>query len=208
MNEETEKWANLYVQEIKKREKEVREKLNYTYLLNILLLSIIAILLFYIFTFQTGQFGNGCYSFLCADTDKNLTEFARDYTKGTFGIKSADKLSYWIYHNISYRECGGFRKATETYYSKQGVCRDKAILLISFMESLGYKSTKYSTNNGGHAIAKIYDTEGYFYCDPTKRNPFAIECYTNFDCSDGYTCDKITERCINGKSKSFCWRPY
>jgi len=194
-----------YIKTLKEEIKKLKKENLYCKI--IFFIFLIFLIIFIIsFEIDTTSFTSFLYTMYYADTNENLTQFARNYTQGTYGIFAANKLSYWINKNIQYSYNGNL-KASEVFKLKKGVCKEKAILLVSFMKSLGIPGTIYVLSHKQHAIAKFYDSRGYFYCDPTLGNPFSAMCLDSLDCSYGL-CNSLTHRCEFGESLSFCWRPY
>jgi len=209
MSEEKSKdwWIERYIEVLKDKisqlEKEKRKLLIFCYLLVIFVFIPFTLLIF----LNISKVGGVIYTIVYSDSDENMTEFARNYTQGMYGISAANKLSYWINRNIKY-SCSGNLKASEVFRLRRGVCKENAVLLLSFMRSLNEYGVVEIVHNGEHAIAKIYDSKGYFYCDPTLGNPFADSCSNSFECRYDSLCNPLTHRCENKNSMSFCWRPY
>lgn len=179
MNEETKKDYNeIYIKHLEHQVNSCRGFM--------IILSVSLVILSGLYLIDNPKFSQLAHSMVLSDTDNNMTNFAMDYVSGTYGIRSANILSDWIHNNIKYKISGTWRPASEVYYSKEGVCRDYAILLVSFMKSLGYSGEKFTVDGGNHAIVKIYDADGYFFCDPTNGSPFKY----------------------SGNSLSYCWRPF
>ncbi len=209
MTEEKSKdfWVEKYVEEVEKNEAKLKKENKSLHRL-VFFLTIFVFVPFCLLIFINIQdVSSFLYTLAYSDNNEELTNFAQNYTAGSYGIHSADKLSHWIHENIDYSHRGNL-KASEIFEIREGVCKEKAILLISFMRSLGKLGVEQSTLNGGHAIAKIYDSEGYFFCDPTNGNPFAnIWCDSSLDCPFDSWCNTLTYKCESKKSLSFCWRP-
>jgi len=201
-----EKYVEKYINIILSLYREVLKENKKLRLFNNILITLVLVFIISYSFFNISTITEFLYTFLYANNNENLTEFARNYTQGTYGIFAANKLSYWINKNIEYYHNGNM-KASEVFELRKGVCKDNSILLISFMRNLGIFGVLQSSSNKNHAIAKFYDNLGYFYCDPTLGNPFSEYCRSSLDCSRG-VCNDLTNRCETENSLSFCWRPY
>lgn len=146
------------------------------------------------------------YPLLYLDTDENMTSFAKNITLRGSNMYQADIFSEWIHTNIEYVIHTDYYSATETYYGKKGVCRDNSLLLMSFLNTLGYDSVLYPLPNKQHVILKVSDNKGYFYCDPTQGSPYTFPCEHELDCPINSYCDTELKACIYEASGKYCWR--
>lgn len=160
-NKDHTSYLDNYIDELKKENKFLKIQNYFIIILNgfLILLLVLA---------NIPQLASGMGNLFFVEETPEIKEFAQEYTTNTYGIYSAEKLSKWIDENIIYKTVGNL-KAGEIFQRQEGVCKENAVLLVSFMKSLGYEAQVVYLPEQSHAIVKVYSVDNnHYYCDPTQ----------------------------------------